>query len=268
MMRIVGQAAADLVEHHRDLPPGEVGAEAEVRAAGAEADLCGCSGRRTSKRYGSVEHPLVAVGRGVPQHDLVAGLQLRRRRCAVSSVAVRRKWITGVAQRTISSTAVLRAPREVAEPELALVGMLGERLHPVADGVARRLVAGDDEEDEERAELLRGELLAVDLGVHHRRREVVGRVGAAVLAERLGVGEHPQRTRPSGPRSMPPYSGSPTPRIDVGPGEDLLLVGGGDAHHLADDLQRQRGGDLLDEVALAVREAARAGRRRSRPPCP
>ena len=35
----VGQAAEQLLEHHRDLAAGEVGAEAEVRAAGAEADL-------------------------------------------------------------------------------------------------------------------------------------------------------------------------------------------------------------------------------------
>ena len=35
----VGQPLEDLLEHHRDLPPGEVGAEAEVRAAGAVADL-------------------------------------------------------------------------------------------------------------------------------------------------------------------------------------------------------------------------------------
>ena len=37
----VGEAAADLVEHHSDLAPGEVGAEAEVRTAGSEPDLLG-----------------------------------------------------------------------------------------------------------------------------------------------------------------------------------------------------------------------------------
>ena len=35
----VREPRADLVEHHRDLAPGQVGAEAEVRTAGAEADV-------------------------------------------------------------------------------------------------------------------------------------------------------------------------------------------------------------------------------------
>ena len=35
----VGQAAEQLLEHHLDLAAGEVGAEAEVRAAGTEADV-------------------------------------------------------------------------------------------------------------------------------------------------------------------------------------------------------------------------------------
>ena len=49
VMRRSGHPAAQLVEHHGDLAAGEVGAEAEVRAAGAEADL----GRRD--RAGDVE---------------------------------------------------------------------------------------------------------------------------------------------------------------------------------------------------------------------
>ena len=79
--------------------------------------------------------------------------------------------MTGVAQRTISSTAVGATAVEVVRPELALVGVVGEREHAVADRVAGRLVAGDDEQDEERAELLASGAgrLAVDLGVHERR---------------------------------------------------------------------------------------------------
>ena len=63
--------------------------------------------------------------------------------------------MTGVAQRTISSTAVGETRVEVGGPELALVGVLRQREHAVADRVARRLVAGDDEQQEERAELAR-----------------------------------------------------------------------------------------------------------------
>ena len=39
---------------------------------------------------------------------------------------------------------------------------------------------------------------------------------------------------------------------DVRELEDPLGVGARDAHHVADDLQRQRGRDLADEVALAA----------------
>ena len=80
----------------------------------------------------------------------------------VSSVAVRRKWMTGVAQRTISSTAVGATRLEVVHPAAALLGMIGQRLHAVADRVPRGLVAGRRQQDEERPDLLLGQALAVD----------------------------------------------------------------------------------------------------------
>ncbi len=40
----------------------------------------------------------------------------------------------------------------------------------------------------------------------------------------------------------------------VGPVEDLAVVLGGDAHHVADDLERQRRRDVFDEVAGLVGE--------------
>ena len=39
---------------------------------------------------------------------------------------------------------------------------------------------------------------------------------------------------------------------DVGPVEDPLMVVFGDAHHVADDLQRQGAGQVSDDLALAV----------------
>ena len=49
----VGQPAEQLAEHHRDLAAGQVGAEAEVRARAAEADVVVRGRGATSKRYGS-----------------------------------------------------------------------------------------------------------------------------------------------------------------------------------------------------------------------
>ena len=145
-----GQPAEELAEHHRDLAPREVRAEAVVRAGAAEADVLVRRAARRRSGRGRSNDVLVAVRRVVPEHDLLARARSSGRASSVSRVAVRRKWITGVAQRTISSTAGRRDAVEVRCPERALVGEVGERLHAVADRVARGLVAGHDEQHEER----------------------------------------------------------------------------------------------------------------------
>ena len=70
-----GSRAEQLLEHHPDLAAGEVGAEAEVRTAGAEPDvLVRRAGDVEAERVG--ELALVAVGRVVEHHDLLALLDL------------------------------------------------------------------------------------------------------------------------------------------------------------------------------------------------
>ena len=76
--------------------------------------------------------------------------------------------MTGVAQRSISSTA-RRDQRRVGEQRVPLVGVLDQRQHAVGDEVARRLVAGDREQQEEQVELQLGQAVAVDLGAEQRR---------------------------------------------------------------------------------------------------
>ena len=98
-----------------------------------------------------------------------------------------------------------------------------------------------------------GQALAVDLGVHERGGEVVARVGQPVLAQLHGVAAYIAMLRRISASNSPPYSGSPTPRIMLVSAKICFSSVVGDAHHLADDLQRQGRGDLLDEVALAVR---------------
>ena len=79
------------LEHQPDLQPGQVVAEAEVRAALAERHVV--VGRAGDvEAVGIGEHPLVTVAGGEPHHDLVAGLDLSGRRSSTSRVAVRRKW--------------------------------------------------------------------------------------------------------------------------------------------------------------------------------
>ena len=61
---------------------------------------------------------------------------------------------------------------EVVQPDLALVGVLGQGPQPLADGIAGGLVAGHEQQDEERGQLDMGERLAVDIGLDQRGGEV------------------------------------------------------------------------------------------------
>ena len=152
----VGQAAQQLAEHHRDLAAGEVGAQAEVRARAAEADVvvgrapevepCGSSNTASSRlpdQYQSTtlspsENSLVAEAHAV-LGDRAAEVDDRRRPAHDLLDRGGRQAV------------------DVVEPALLLVGVLGQRDEAVGDGVAGGLVAGHDEQDEERRQLLRGQ---------------------------------------------------------------------------------------------------------------
>ena len=75
---------------------------------------------------------------------------------------MRVKWMIGLTQRRISSTASGSSSGSVAQL-LPLAAVLGEREQPAADRVARGLVAGLDEQLAVREQLHLGERLAVDL---------------------------------------------------------------------------------------------------------
>ena len=125
----------------------------------------------------------------------------------------------------------------------------------MADGVAGGLVAGDDQQDEERRQLGLGELLAVDVRVDQCRRQVVGRLLHALLAERrhhLGQLGARRQQRNGDVAALGHVLGIGRTENDVRPGEHGVVVGLRDAHHVADDLQRQARRDLGDEVALAL----------------
>ena len=170
----VGQALEEAPEHDVDLLAGQVRAEAEVRAGGAEADV-GIGRAPHVEGVGVVEHVLVPVGR-VVVHDHPVALVHLGSPSTVSSATVRRIQITGEPQRTISSMAVGATPGRVGLPQRPLVRVLGQRQQPVADGVACGLVAGHDQQDEERRHLGVGQLLAVDVRVDQGRGHVLGRL--------------------------------------------------------------------------------------------
>ena len=119
------------------------------------------------------------------------------------------------------------------------------------DRVARRLVAGDGDQQEEEVEVHLRQAVAVDLGVEQGRDDVVARHLAALGRERVGVHEHLDL------RVLYFFVGHDVlgvlaPDHPVAPLEELVPVGLRDAEHLGDHLERELGGDVDHEVGLAL----------------
>ena len=99
------------------------------------------------------------------------------------------------------------------------------------------------------------EHVLADVVVHERGGEVVGRVGPPVLGQLVhqagelhaGV-EHAPAMR----LAAAEHVGVAGPEDDVRGVEHRLELAAGDAHHVADDEQRERLRDRLDEVDLAL----------------
>ena len=173
-------------------------------------------------------------------------------RTSVSFVAVRRKLWIELPHRSISSTAGV-PQRRVVPQALGLVGVVDEGEHRVVDQVPGGLVAGHDQRDEEEVELGVVEALAVDLGLHERGHDVVARVGPAVGGHRVAqhVDLHGGHAGPGPPRALVVgvvAGADEVVRQLEDPRPQLLL----EADHLADHLHGDLGGDLLDELDLAL----------------
>ena len=113
----------------------------------------------------------------------------------------------------------------------------------MADRVARGLVARDHQQDEERRDLGRRQPLTVEFGLHQAGRQVVARMRPAIVGQCGGVGAdvhgHLDELFEVGGDVR-----IAEPEDHVGPVEDPLVVLLGDAHHVADDLQRKGTGEL------------------------
>ena len=121
----------------------------------------------------------------------------------------------------------------------------------MADRVARGLVAGGDQQQDERAEVFRRQRLPVELGVDERRRDVLLRVLQAALAEpeaivaQLVAGLRERLLRSAVFRVA---SGQQAVR-EV---EQPRAIGLGNPDHVADDGDGQRRGNFRDEFDLAL----------------
>ena len=167
----------------------------------------------------------------------------------------------GVVQRSISST-VSRHERRVRPQSLELFGVLHEREHPLRDRGARRLVAGEDEQLEEVAVLGVRERLAVHLGSHEARDQVVARIGSASCPIRRPYSKSACEAGLSNGQELERRGVAVRGRVERDARRSLDEVVrqldhegrvlGGDAEDRDDHVDRQRGGHQVDEVASAL----------------
>ena len=124
----------------------------------------------------------------------------------------------------------------------------------MADGGPRRVVARDREQDEERGDLVAGQRVLIVLGVNERGDEVVGRLGAPQICELVDeCRELDARPEHGGHRiPAPEHIGVAGSEDDVGRVEHGVEFAAGDAHHVADDQERERLRERFDEIDLAA----------------
>ena len=108
------------------------------------------------------------------------------------------------------------------------------------------------QKDEERGDFGGRKTFTVDFGLYQAGGQILAGTMAAVVGQRGGVGTHIHRHRGE-LVEIGRDVGVSEPQDHIRPSEDLLMVFLGDAHHVADDLQRQWTGQFGDDVALAVR---------------
>ena len=163
------------------------------------------------------------------------------------------KWLIGLdpAQDLLDRVGQQLGPRPQLVP---LVAVLREGEQPAADGVARRLVAGLDEQFTVRDQLLVGERLAVDFALEKLAHEVVSRFLAALVEQPLEVRVH-LAARPldglTGRLALTPVLGIVLADHFVGPAEQVLPVGRRHTEDPRDDAEREWRRDAADEVELA-----------------
>ena len=122
------------------------------------------------------------------------------------------------------------------------------------DGVSGRLIARHAEQHEEGRQLVGREPLSVHLGVDEQRRQVL----TVSTASGLRCLVHDRRQSCPGTQKCLQrvgirryVLGIPVAQNDVRVVEDLVIAVGSDAHHVADDRQRQARRNLRHEVARA-----------------
>ena len=145
---------------------------------------------------GIVEHLFIAVGRDVPQDDLVTLLDL-----VAEQFGIRRRGAAHVGQRGLEPDDFLHRVRDHRRIGLEQRALIGEAVEAVDDprhGVAGGIVAAHDQQDQVAHEFLRAHVVH-RIGMDHHRDQVAGRLFAhPVHPQRLEIARHFLEDFPAG----------------------------------------------------------------------
>ncbi len=231
----------DGVEHQIDGHSCEVRTDTEMGACSPEAEVrVGTAQDVEPERV--FEHVFVEVGGSVEHHHPLPLLDLHSAQFGVRQCgALKRRD-----RRRPAHDLVRGGDGTVGLESFPLVGVLGERQHPLGDGVASGLVACHRQHDHEEGELVVGELLAVDVGRDQVRDDVRPGTPRLLRGQLHCVGDQFHRRRAAVEIGE---LGIVIADHAVGPVEEFLAVLERHAEQARDGLQRQLGRHLLDEVA-------------------
>ena len=140
--------------------------------------------------------------------------------------------------------------RPARRRRVALLGVQGEHADAVGDELRGGLVPARDQEQAEADDLLVGERGPVDLRLHQRAEDVVGR--ALPARHRELVGQHRDLHRSLRGRGWRHRVAGLAREEVVGPLPGVVVTVGGDAEHGADDRRRQQRGELVHHVELVT----------------
>ena len=230
-----------------------MGAQTEVRPGSAKTDM-EVGAAQHVEALGVFEMGLVAISGLVVHDDLVAhGEGLTAQGSGFGDGAAHVYDGTGVAHDFINRGR--RDTVEVGRPDRSLIGVFREIAHAVGDRVARGLVAGHEQQDEEPADFGACQFLAVDLGVHEHRRQIFGRVLLSLVAMPLNQADEVVRGTHEGGEEVGELGG--VFRVFCAKNharlfEHELVLVVGDADHVADHFEWERGRDIVHEVTFTT----------------
>ena len=248
----VGQPGEQFAERGGQLTAGQLRAQAVVDSAAAECDVLVRRTRKVQSLW-MIEYFGIAVGRGVEHDHLVAlGDVVSTEFGVVCGSAAEGHDRGGPADDLLDGHR--QAAVQVLHQPGPLVREIRQRLESVGYRLPGGVIAGDDQQSEDRRDVIVGQAFTVDLGLDHGGHQVV--LGLAAAGGNQFMGD--SMNGGDGLKDPGQWIGA-VQQSGVAPavGELRLVRDGpavlfGDADHVADVVHRHQRCHLGDEVDLTL----------------